>query len=75
MKQKTIYINYHEEDVRVDIDDNKGDRSFLVYLSGEDGHLDISVRTDAEGNENWYEGEQKTTRAKEIGELIELATM
>lgn len=75
MKRKTIYINYHEEDIQVDIDESNGNRSFLVYLPGEDGHLDISVKTDAAGNENWYEGEQATPRAKEIGELIELATM
>jgi hypothetical protein len=75
MKRKTIYINYHEEDIQVDIDESRGKRSFLVYLPGEDGHLDIAIKTDAKGNENWYEGEQATPRAKEIGELIELATM
>lgn len=75
MNHKTFYITYNGEDTRVDVDDTSGIRTFLVYIAGEDGHLNISIKTDGNGNENWYEGEQPTPRAKEIGELIELETM
>jgi hypothetical protein len=75
MVRKTIHINYKGEDTKVEIDESSGNRSFMVYIAGEDGHLNISVRTDKDGTENWYEGEQATPRAKEIGNLIELQTM
>ncbi|SDG17410.1 hypothetical protein [Chitinophaga filiformis] len=75
MNRKTFYIPYNGEDTRVDVEDTNGKRTFLVYVTGEDGHLNISIKTDENGNENWYEGEQLTPRAKEIGELIELETM
>lgn len=75
MQRKTIYINYKGDNTLVEVEDTGSDRSFMVYITGEDGHLDLSVRTDSAGNENWYEGDQATPRAKEIGELIELATM
>ncbi|MBW8683381.1 hypothetical protein [Chitinophaga rhizophila] len=75
MNPQTIYIKYHGEDTRVDVDNTNGKRSFLVYVTGEDGHLNITVKTDENGTENWYEGEQATPRAKEIGQLIELETM
>lgn len=75
MQRKTIYINYNGENTQVDVEDTGTERSFLVYIAGDEGHLNISVKTDSAGNENWYEGEQATPRAKEIGELIELATM
>jgi len=75
MNRKTFYIPYNGEETRVDVEDTNGKRTFLVYVTGEDGHLNISIKTDENGNENWYEGEQLTPRAKEIGELIELETM
>ena len=75
MNRKTFYIPYNGEETRVDVDDTNGKRTFLVYVTGEEGHLIISIKTDENGNENWYEGEQLTPRAKEIGELIELETM
>jgi hypothetical protein len=75
MNHKTFYITYNGEETKVDVEETAGVRTFLVYIAGEDGHLNISIRTDENGNENWYEGEQPTPRAKEIGELIELETM
>ncbi len=75
MNHKTFYITYNGEKTQVDVDEISGARTFLVYIAGEDGHLNINIRTDVNGNENWYEGEQPTPRAKEIGELIEQQTM
>jgi hypothetical protein len=75
MNHKTFYITYNGEETRVVVDETSGIRTFLVYIAGEDGHLNINIKTDGNGNENWYEGEQLTPRAKEIGELIELETM
>jgi hypothetical protein len=75
MDGKTFYIKYNGEETKVEVENTNNKRRFLVYVAGEDGHLDIALKTDEHGNEGWYEGDQPTPRAKEIGEMIELETM
>ena len=67
------YIIFRGEKTRVHIDDTAQGPTFTVFLSNEEGHITIYSSVDKEGNECWFEGDQSTERANEIGVLLESA--
>ena len=68
-----IYITYRGEKTRVHVNDTEQGPTFSVFLSNEEGHVTIYSSVDKEGNECWFEGDQSTERANEIGVLLESA--
>lgn len=64
------YVNYKGEEIRVETDLSTGQTRYNVFLPQEEGHLVIHCAIDKDGNIHWFEGDQVTPRAEEIGKLL-----
>jgi hypothetical protein len=74
-EEKEVFIPYPAgEKTRIYVNCTDAGTLFTVFLTGEEGNITIYSRTDALGNETWYEGDGTVSdRAEEIGKLLEIS--
>ena len=66
-----IYVSYNGEKIQVHVNETPKGPTFTVFLPNEEGQVTIYPSVDPEGNECWFEGDESTERANDIGVLIE----